>query len=462
MYRCLISYILAICPLIVSASDTLTLSQFQDIVLSHHPLIGKAELYDEIAESYLIKGRGALDKTFYTDYDGKQFKGLNYFRRWNSELTIPTRYPVDVSLGYENNTGVFTNNDNTVPSNGLLYGTINVTLLRGLLFDEQRFALRESELLADKSRIEQELIVRNILIQSMNAYVDWATAVEGVEIITAYSQRVSERHQFLIQLYQNGDKPAIDTIESRINLNTATKTKILAEEDLLRKRQKINMFLWDNSGDPMVLLDSVVPQDMLTVTEILSEESFPLSTSWELDPIIKKKQIEIEQINLENRLEKEQLKPQLDLKLNTIHSLGDNDLAYSYNINDYKLGAYIAVPIVNRKTRGQIRLNKALIDQSILDQQYYQAELRNMYTMLNGAQTLNQESLDVSIEKVQNSNLLYTAEQLKFELGESSVFLVNSRELKLLESETEYIKNLKSLCRIYTEFYFLKLGQTSN
>ncbi len=462
MTRYFLCYILVLLPIIVGAADTLTLSQYQDIVLRNHPLVGKAELYDEIAKSYLLKGKGALDQKFYTDYDGKQFKGLNYFRRWNSELKIPTRYPIDVSLGYENNTGVFLNNDNTVPSNGLLYGTINVTLLRGLLFDEQRFALKESKLLADKSRIEQELIVRNVLVQSMNAYVDWATAFRGLEIISAYLDRVSDRHQFIIQLYENGDKPAIDTIESRINLNTATKTKIIAEEDLLRKRQKLNMFLWDNSGEPMVLVESVFPQDIKAVADVLSEESFPLSTIWELDPIIRKKQIEIEQIHLENKLEREQLKPQLDLKLNTIHSLGDNQLAYSYNVNDYKLGASVAVPIVNRKTRGQIRLNTALINQSILDQQYYQAELFNMYTMLNSAQSLNQESLAVSIEKVQNSNLLYTAEQLKFELGESSVFLLNSRELKLLESETEYIKNLKSLCRIYTEFYFLKLGQIAN
>jgi outer membrane protein TolC len=330
------------------------------------------------------------------------------------------------------------------------------------LFDEQRFALKESKLLADKSKVEKQLIVRNIITQSLDAYVDWSTAYSELEIVTAYLDRVSERHNFVIQLFKNGDKPAIDTIESRINLNTANKAKITATENLIIKSQKLNMFLWDNSGNPMVILESVIPQYIVSINEILNAETIPINQNWIADPIIRKKQIEMEQINLENRLEREQLKPQLDIKLNTIHSLGDTDLTYSYNVNDYKLGATVAVPIRNRKTRGQIQLNEVLIEQNKLDQEYYQIELQNMYSMLVRTKALNQESLNVSIEKVKNSNALYTAEQLKFELGESSVFLLNSRERKLLEAETEYLKNLKALSLIYNELYFLKLGQEIN
>lgn len=462
MNRLVLIFILTSSPFLLVASDTLTLIQFEDIVIKNHPLIKSADLYDEIADSYLMKGQGVLDPQLYTDYDRKQFKDQNYFRRWNSEIKIPSKYPVDVALGYENNNGDFLNNDNNLPSNGLLYGTISVSVLRGLLFDEQRFAIRESKLLADKSKVEKQLIIRNIIIQSLNAYVDWSTAFSELEIVTSYLDRVTERHNFVIQLFENGDKPAIDTIESRINLNTATKAKITATENLIIKKQKLNMFLWDNSNEPIAILESVIPQNISLVTNILFAETIAISQNWNVDPIIRKKQIELEQINLENRLEREQLKPQLDIKLNTIHSLGDTDLAYSYSINDYKIGATVAVPIRNRKTRGQIQLNKILMDQNGLDQQYYQKELQNMYTILSSTQILNQEALDISIEKVENSNLLYSAEQLKFELGESSVFLLNSRERKLLEAETEYVKNLKALSLIYNELYFLKLGQENN
>ncbi len=459
MKQILLIYILALLPYLISASDTLSLSQFQEIVLKNHPLIKSAKIYDAIAESYLIKGQGSLDPKFYSNFDEKQFKNQNYFRRWNSEVKIPTRYPVDISLGYENNSGNFLNNENNLPSYGLLYGNINITLLRGLLFDQQRFALKESQLLADKSKVEKELIVRNIITQAFNAYVNWSAAHRELEIVQSYQERVTDRHNFIKQLFENGDKPAIDTMESRINLNTATKARITALENLLLKKQKLNMFLWDNEGTPLALLQTVIPQDISEVNEVLLELSLIIAQNWNTDLIIRKKQIELEQINLENRLEKEQLKPQLDIKLNTIHSLGETALDYSYSINDYKVGAFFIMPIRNRKTKGQIQLNEALIDQNKLDQNYYQLELQNMYQTLNNTAALNRASLKISVEKVNNSSVLYSTEQLKFDLGESSVFLLNNREMKLLEAQREYLKTVKALCLIYNDLYFLKLGQ---
>ena len=126
------------------------------------------------------------------------------------------------------------------------------------------------------------------------------------------------------------------------------------------------------------------------------------------------------------------------------------------------MGATLAVPLRNRKTRGQLKLNKALIDQNELDQNYYLSELQYTYETLYNTQELNLESLKVGTEKVENSQLLYEAERLKFELGESSVFLLNTRERKLLDSERDLIKNIKALGLIYNELYFLKLGQINN
>ena len=117
------------------------------------------------------------------------------------------------------------------------------------------------------------------------------------------------------------------------------------------------------------------------------------------------------------------------------------------------------MPIRNRKTKGQIQLNEALIDQNKLDQNYYQLELQNMYQTLNNTAALNRASLKISVEKVNNSSVLYSTEQLKFDLGESSVFLLNNREMKLLEAQREYLKTIKALCLIYNDLYFLKLGQ---
>lgn len=448
-------------PLLLSAqNDTLTLEDYKSILLSHHPIAKKANLFDYIAEAYLLQGDGALDPKLMSEFDTKQYSDQNYFRTWNSEIKIPTRLPVDFSVGYENNSGVFLNEESFLPNNGLLYGSLNVSLLRGLMFDQQRFDIQKSEIFADKSEIEKQIIIRELVFQGLNVYLEWAAAYLQLENFESYLTRVSERHIFIKQLFENGDKPAIDTVESRINLNTASKDRIMAQNKYFQTVQKLNLFLWSKSGEPLALQDQVVPQDLDTLLDELNSLVQLIDLNFMNDPLVRKTDIQIRQIALENRLAKEQLKPQLDLKLNTIHALGNDELAYSYSANDYKLGANLEIPLRNRKARGQIKLNEAILDQVNYDQEYKIYELQNKYIMLVNNQILQTETIAITNEKLQNSELLYEAERIKFDLGESSVFLLNDRERKLLDANYDNIKSLKELTLILNQIYYLNLGQS--
>jgi hypothetical protein len=97
--------------------------------------------------------------------------------------------------------------------------------------------------------------------------------------------------------------------------------------------------------------------------------------------------------------------------------------------------------------------------QNELDKIEYLGRLNNKYVGLLYQQEIRNDIVVTSLEKQKNSQLLYDAEQLKFGLGESSVFLINSRERKLLEAQTELVKSYQSLGKIYNELYYLKLGQ---
>ncbi len=440
-------------------ADTLRYVDFNNIVINNYPLIKKADLYNDIAEAYRINGQGALDPKLLSSYDGKEFKDINYFSRWFSEVKIPTRLPIDFSLGYENNNGAFLNNESSLPQNGLIYGTLNISLIRGLLFDEQRFKLQSAELKGIKSEIERELLIRQILVSANLAYIDWAIAHENYNRYSFFQEIINDRHQNIIELYINGDKPAIDTIESLVNLNTATKLKLEAENNLIAKVQKLNLFLWDQLGDPLVLSDSILPQDIDDIIAILQENTELINPNFSEDPIIRKKSNEVASIELQNRLERENLKPQLDLKFNSIYNLGDENTAQSYHLNDYKVGATLAIPIRNRKTQGAIQLNEALQEQVRQEQLYYTNQLSNDYLRLLKNEKISEGLISNALLKIKNSQLLYSAEQTKFNLGESSVFLLNQRERKLLEAQIETIKAQKQLSYILNELYYLKLGQ---
>ena len=132
-----------------------------------------------------------------------KFGGTDYFNVWQTQVKVPTRFPVDLEMGYERNNGSFLNDQNTVPANGLLYGTLNLSLIRGLIFDEQRYNLKLMDLQGAKSQIERDLLVREILYSAVGSYTEWSAAQIKNDILVKYQQAQSERYTNSILLYQN-------------------------------------------------------------------------------------------------------------------------------------------------------------------------------------------------------------------------------------------------------------------
>lgn len=444
------------------AEDTLSLNTYLELISEHYPLIKKANLYEAFISAYNIKGKGALDPKITSNYQTKNFDSKDYFTTWNTEAKIPTRLPIDLSVGYERNDGDFINPENTVPNYGLVYGTLNLSILRGLMFDEQRYNLQMAELKGLKSQIERDALTREILYQAVLSYIEWSAAHLNNNIYIDYLETINQRHQNIIQLYLNGDKPAVDTIESRVTINTAQKLTLEAVQNLISKTQKLTLFLWDADGNPLSLNQNINPQNIASTVEQVNTLAELVNPAFVNDPKIRKITNLIEQLKLKNRLDKENLKPQLDLKYNTILNMGKNDFQPTFSLNDYKYGLTVELPILNRKTRGEIQLNNLMIEQNTLDlrQQRQNIYLKFQNYLLN--REYQEEVITTVNEKITNSEALYEAEQLKFSIGESSLFMLNQRERKLLEAKIDRAKSLKKYGQIASELYYIKLGQINN
>ena len=74
----------------------------------------------------------------------------------------------------------------------------------------------------------------------------------------------------------------------------------------------------------------------------------------------------------------------------------------------------------------------------------------------NNSKTLK-ENIDLLRKAQQNYFLLLEAEQTKFNLGESSLFILNSREIKWIEARNKYIKAYVDY-RVEVLRYFHALG----
>ena len=109
--------------------------------------------------------------------------------------------------------------------------------------------------------------------------------------------------------------------------------------------------------------------------------------------------------------------------------------------NNYKYGFNIELPMTFAKGRGDFKIAKLKIENTALDrlQKSNAIEIKvksyfNQFLML-------QKQIELQSLNYKNYQLLVRAEEVRFKNGESSLFLINSRENKAVESLEKLIEN---------------------
>ena len=109
---------------------------------------------------------------------------------------------------------------------------------------------------------------------------------------------------------------------------------------------------------------------------------------------------------------------------------------------NYKWGVEFNMPIFLRKQRGDLAITGIKIQESMLDLRIKNAEIAyKAVASLNSWDNTNSQA--VLYEKtVRDYFGLLQGERTKFDAGESSVFLVNSREMGYIKAQIKYIELL--------------------
>lgn len=113
--------------------------------------------------------------------------------------------------------------------------------------------------------------------------------------------------------------------------------------------------------------------------------------------------------------------------------------------SNYKWGVDLAFPVFWRKERAKLQMNQIKLKENkyALDLKQVQLENKLSASMINIG-TL-QEQLEVVAANVDRYQRLLEGETIRFDLGESSVFLLNKRQEKYMESRIKQIKTIIAL-----------------
>jgi outer membrane protein TolC len=422
---------------VFAQKDTLVLqfNEYLGYVKKYHPIAKQAQLTISIGQAKLMKARGGFDPKIEVDYDRKEFKGTEYWDRLNAAFKIPTYYGVELKGGFEQVEGEFTNPDEFLPEDGLYSVGVSMSLARGFWINDRMATLRKAKFFRKQAKADQDLLVNQVLYNASLAYFDWLQAYNDAEIFRDFLDNAQVRFEGVKKSALVGEVATIDTVEAKIAVQNRALNLEQAKVKLMKKSLELSNFLWINDV-PVELQEDVIPdlnlEEEIDVTlEILGKplDSFTL----ENHPKLRSLNYKIDGLTVDKRLKANRLLPTIDAEYNFITE-SPNQLN-SLNTQEYKGGLSFRFPLFLRKERGDLKLAKFKLQDAQFDRDNAEIEIQNkvlaIYRELDSYVTQNELIDDI----VTDYNTLLSAEERKFSFGESSLFLINSRESKLIDAE---------------------------
>lgn len=417
--------------------DTVMLkfNEYLGYVKKFHPIAKQAELVIGTGQANLMKSRGGFDPKIDVDYNRKEFKGTEYYDRLNATFKIPTWYGLEFKGNFEQNDGSFINSAETVPDNGLYSAGVSAKLLQGSWINERMATLKRAKLFREQSRADRDLLVNQVLFEASLAYFKWLQSFKDSRVFSNFLNNAEIRFKGIKKSALAGEIAAIDTVEAKIAVQNRALELEMANVNLRNASLKLSTFLWLGENIPTELQSNVIPDtDLDTQIDITLEilgkplDSFTL----ENHPKLRSLGFKVDGLRVDRRLKTNKLLPKLNVEYNFLTETPA--FINSFETAQYKGGLTFQMPLFLRKERGDLKLAKIKLRDAQYELDNAQIEVRNkVFAIYNELDSFERQNVLI-YEIVTNYKALLTAEERKFSFGESSLFLINSRESKLIDT----------------------------
>jgi outer membrane protein TolC len=450
--------ILLISPLWVVAQSDTTLSeeQYIQIVRQFHPVVKLADINIDKSKAAMQFAKGAFDPTVSNALAGKRFDNINYYNYINPNVTIPTWYGIDFNAGFESLAG--TKYDPTETLGGSSYIGFSVPLLKNLTLDKRRATVQKSKIYNQMASAEKQIAINDIMQDAIHAYWDWINAYRTFEILKNNFNTSKARFEFVKKSYKFGERPAIDTIESLTQLQSF---EILKNESWMYFQNKgieLSNYLWRENNNVYILPPNVIPnsnwENAINVKAIPLVLDDILQTALQTHPELNIYNAKLNILSIEKKLSYQDLLPKLDFKYN---QLGKNLRAVIPSgfplQNNYQTGLKFEMPLFFNQGRANYKIANLNIKENQIALSQKRVSIETKVKKYFNEYTTYLQQVQLQNKLLTNYQRMLKAEETLFANGESSMFLINSRELKVLETERKLI-DLKT--KLYKSLYTLQ------
>ena len=206
----------------------------------------------------------------------------------------------------------------------------------------------------------------------------------------------------------------------------------------------MSLFLWLPGNE------SVEPESLTVLPQ--SETIRPTASiieSIENNPKLRLFDFKLRDLEIERRLIAESLRPTIDLRLGILNTGTGafRNLNPDYWQNNNKVGLNISFPLTFATERGNLAEAKIKIKDTQIEQNLVRNELEVKLRQNTAEFIALQSQISIIRQTLQAHQKLLEGEEIRFALGESSLFLINARETKLLEIKEKLIETENKLIK---------------
>ena len=422
-----------------SSSAFLSQDEYIAIVKKYHPVVKQADIAIQRAGLDILSARGAFDPYLGFSSDQKTFDGKQYYQIANPELKIPTWYGIEVKAGFETNAGPRLNSESTLGNTS--YASISLPLAKNLVIDKRRATLQQSKIFKQQSYSQKAMIVNDLLKDALYAYWDWAKAIRINNILSDAVKINQARYELIRKSYIIGERPAIDTIEAFTQLQSFQYLQLESAVKVKTSAVELSGFLWKDNNEYYDLPEFVTINEEWNKTDY---NNIPLPVMQDIvsgalsnHPKLKVYRDKMSVLVIDRKLKFQDLLPVVNLRasiLNNGYNVFNGVKNPGYYSDYNKFGLDMGIPLRLSQGRASYKTAKLKIQETDFEISLQKQQIENKIKYYFNELAGYQRQIKLYDDIYKNYQQLFRGEEIRFKAGESSLFLLNSRENKVLEA----------------------------
>ncbi len=439
----------------VPAGPWLKLEEVLASVDRHYPPLLVAMQDKVIADADITMAESRFDIALKGGYDGDY---LGYYRNdyFKAGVEQATQFQgMSYFTGYSLGRGSYPSYEGKrqTDEGGEYKAGVRLPTLRDRTIDSRRAELQKATLgrrIADLGVDQQRLLIVQL---ATRRYYDWLAAGRRYQAAAEVLIVAERRDQQLKEAARLGQIPQIDVTDNLRAILTRRSQIIELQRAVELAAIELSLFLRDQRGDPRLPLASMLPPAFPAIRAWSEQRMMDdIELAVKRRPEMQRFAMQRGQVEVDRKLARNQLMPNMDVVLSYTRELGER--VVRRGPDELELALIFDMPLQRRSAKGRDQAALARITQFDQRERFAKdqvvSEVRDAYSALLAAYGRAQ----ILREELEVARQLETAERVRFELGEGTLFQVNLREQATFDTAIREVSALSDYFRSLALYEF--------